>query len=398
MAGETVLVIDDSPTILKVVQLALTKAGYRVETASDGEEGIAKALAAPPDLILLDFVMPKMNGYQVCRALSESKELKEVPVVLLSAKGEQVGERFVQVMGIVDYVTKPFTPEVITQVVAKALAHEPPPEQEPEVPKEALETVEARRSAPVESGPALEGNLRLVPLAEVLSLLGAQRQTGVLSVDREPARIELAFFRGRIALALASGLSEELLLGRYLIGTSTISRQDLDLFLENRADTGAPIGQQLLKMSYITESELREGLLRQTQERVFELLRWTAGHFSFTPSRKLPPLAHEAALGLEVEGVLLEGFRRIDEWHLIERELDDDELIFVRRDEAVQHLGRAQLSREELAVLELVNGKNTVKEIVRLSGKASFDVSKLLFRLLAAKVIRRRVAPVAVAP
>ncbi len=117
MAGETILVVDDSPTILKVVQLVLAKAGFTVDTANDGEEGIARARAKRPDLILLDFVMPKMNGYQVCRALGESPELKHVPVVLMSAKGDQVGERFVKVMGIVDYITKPFSPEAITAVV-----------------------------------------------------------------------------------------------------------------------------------------------------------------------------------------------------------------------------------------------------------------------------------------
>ena len=99
---------------------------------------------------------------------------------------------------------------------------------------------------------------------------------------------------------------------------------------------------------------------------------------------------------LDVDGVLMEGFRRVDEWHLIEREIDDFDAVFLRNEEAVQNVGRARLTREELAVLELVNGKNTVKEIVRSSRMASFDVSKMLFRLLSIKVIRRRIAPVAV--
>jgi hypothetical protein len=68
----------------------------------------------------------------------------------------------------------------------------------------------------------------------------------------------------------------------------------------------------------------------------------------------------------------------------------------LRNEEAVQNVGKARLTRDELAVLELVNGKNSVKDIVRLSRMASFDVSKMLFRLLSIKVIRRRVAPVAV--
>src|SRR5262245_53515576 len=117
MPGETLLVIDDSPTILKVVQLVLSKAGFHITTAPDGEQGLAAARETRPDLILLDFVMPRMNGYQVCRALAVDPELKDIPVILMSAKGDQVGERFVKVMGIVDYITKPFSPEAITAVV-----------------------------------------------------------------------------------------------------------------------------------------------------------------------------------------------------------------------------------------------------------------------------------------
>src|SRR5688500_8524832 len=117
MAGELVLVIDDSPTITKVVQLVLTKAGYQVQTAADGEQGLASVRSQRPDLILLDFVMPRMNGYQFCRELTADAKLRDIPVILMSAKGDQVGERFVKVMGIVDYITKPFSPEAITAVV-----------------------------------------------------------------------------------------------------------------------------------------------------------------------------------------------------------------------------------------------------------------------------------------
>ncbi len=414
MAGETVLVIDDSPTILKVVQLVLTKAGFSVYTAPDGEEGIARARAERPDLILLDFVMPKMNGYQVCRALAESPDLKSIPVVLMSAKGDQVGERFVKVMGIVDYITKPFSPEAITAVVQHTIekypAHPTTPNavdaddtalvtavSEAELPAP-LPTLENGVPAPiVDDGPALQGNLRVVPMAEVLGLLSTQRQWGLLTVARaDSARIEIVFKAGKIELALASGLPDEFLLGRYLVEASTLSRQDLDLFLDGRAPTGKPLGEQLLKMNYVDDGELKEALRKQTQERLYELLRWPEGRFTFVATHSLPALAGEAALNLDVDGLLMEGIRRVDEWHLIEREIDDFDAVFLRNEEAVQQVGRARLTRDELAVLELVNGKHTVKEIVRQSRMASFDVSKMLFRLLSIKVIRRRVAPVAV--
>ena len=72
----------------------------------------------------------------------------------------------------------------------------------------------------------------------------------------------------------------------------------------------------------------------------------------------------------------MEGFRRVDEWHLIEREIDDFDVVFLRNEDAVAQIGRGRLTREELAVLELVNGKNTVKDIVRQSRMGSFEVAR----------------------
>ena len=73
-------------------------------------------------------------------------------------------------------------------------------------------------------------------------------------------------------------------------------------------------------------------------------------------------------LGLDVEAILMEGFRRVDEWNLIEREVDNFDAVFLRNEEAVAHMGSDRLNREELAILDLVNGKNTVKDIVRHHG------------------------------
>jgi hypothetical protein len=126
------------------------------------------------------------------------------------------------------------------------------------------------------------------------------------------------------------------------------------------------------------------------------MLRWSHGSFRFSRTPQLPPAAVEASLGLDVEAILMEGFRRVDEWHLIEREVDNFDLVFLRNEDAVAQMGRGRLTREELAVLELVNGKNTVKDIIRRSRMGSFDVSKMLYRLLSIKLIRRRVMPVAV--
>ncbi len=481
MPGETILVIDDSPTILKVVQLVLTKAGFQVVTAVDGEAGVESARASKPDMILLDFVMPKMNGYQVCRTLAGEQELRDIPVVLMSAKGDQVGERFVKVMGIVDYITKPFSPEAITAVVQHTIGkygkrrgeeHTRPliegandisgsgssdavaaREAEAErkrivdeireglamtvaarvaglyqladaakegqavaaVPTDVAAITDAARAAfdddtlatilsnvrpslfdPAADDSVLQGDLRVIPIAEVLQLLQLQGQSGVLHVARAKGKVEVYFRQGKIDLAAAAGVSDEFLLGRFIVDSQLMSKTDLEAFLKSRAPGSKLLGAQLVKLGYISEMELRQAISKQTAELIYEILRWNFGRFTFKATRDLPPVAVDAALGLDVEGILMEGFRRVDEWHLIEREIDNFDVVFLRNEDAVAQMGRGRLTREELSVLELVNGKNTVKEIIRQSRMGSFDVSKMLYRLLSIKLIRRRVMPVAV--
>ena len=114
--------IDDSPTITKVVQLVLTKAGYQVQTAADGEQGLQAVRAQRPDLILLDFVMPRMNGYQFCRELRSNPAHRSLPVVLMSAKGDKIRGQFVQQTGAVDAITKPFDARALVACIEGALA------------------------------------------------------------------------------------------------------------------------------------------------------------------------------------------------------------------------------------------------------------------------------------
>ncbi|MBZ0233478.1 MAG: DUF4388 domain-containing protein, partial [Deltaproteobacteria bacterium] len=249
------------------------------------------------------------------------------------------------------------------------------------------------------SGPSLTGDLRVVPLAEVLQLIDHQEQSGVLRVTRGAAKIDLYFRKGRIDQALGEGLAEDLLLGRYIVDAELMNRQDFDGFLGSRQEAPAGtrlIGGQLVRLGYLGPNDLKTALARQTAELVYETLRWRWGRFEFIAGRDLPAPVVEASLELDVEAILMEGFRRVDEWHLIERAIDDFDLVFLRNEDAVAQMGRGRLTREELAILELVNGKNSVKDIVRKSRMGSFEVSKMLYRLLSIKLVRRRVLPVAV--
>jgi len=106
MAGARVLVVEDDPSLLRGLKDNLAYEGYDVSTADDGEKGLHAALDTQPDLVVLDIMLPKMNGYEICRLLRE--EGLEMPVIMLTAKSQEPDVILGLDLGADDYVTKPF--------------------------------------------------------------------------------------------------------------------------------------------------------------------------------------------------------------------------------------------------------------------------------------------------
>src|SRR5262245_31875423 len=116
-----ILVVDDSPTIRKVVGSILSAREYEPILAEDGQNALELLEREKVDLVLLDFVMPRMNGYQFCRELRAHAELKNLPVVLMSAKSDKIRGHFVEQTGAIDAITKPFDARGLVAVVEGAL-------------------------------------------------------------------------------------------------------------------------------------------------------------------------------------------------------------------------------------------------------------------------------------
>ena len=117
IATETILIIEDDPTMLRVLKDNFEYSGMLVKTARDGEAGLELALHTQPDLILLDIMLPKINGYEVCRLLRD--EGVDIPIIMLTAKGQESDIVLGLNLGADDYVTKPFRPrELVARVRA----------------------------------------------------------------------------------------------------------------------------------------------------------------------------------------------------------------------------------------------------------------------------------------
>jgi twitching motility two-component system response regulator PilH len=118
MPVKKILVVDDSPTERHVLVELLTKGGYQVTTAENGEEGIAKAKSELPDLILMDVVMPGLNGYQATRTLTRDEKTKHIPVIVCTSKGQETDKIWGLRQGAQDYLAKPINGEELLAKIA----------------------------------------------------------------------------------------------------------------------------------------------------------------------------------------------------------------------------------------------------------------------------------------
>ena len=461
--GARVLVVDDSPTIRKVVQSILEASSYESVTAADGQEALAVLAREKVDLVLVDFVMPRMNGYQFCRELRNHAELRLTPVVLMSAKGDKIRGQFVQQTGALDAITKPFDARGLIAVVEAALKkhervrtaqqHAPLVSEPDESAQDSLapdstelsrDPAERRVQAAAEFATALgklalpellkvgalstqnstevteailravtaesmgsltsllraldfgegthevlAGDVAVISIAEVMQLLQMQRQTGALNVAKRGAEVTFFMREGSLDVAMARGLDDEFLISRYFIEQGLVSREQIDEILGDTKQPPRLFGERLLDRGLVTAAQVHQALLRQSSEIVYETVRWRKGRFSFTVNVS-HPVADQARLKLSPGALVMEGFRRVDEWRLIEDSFDFDDVLH-KDSAAIERLSDSQLlTGLERNVLESIDGERTVREIVDEITGSSFEVCKIIYQFVNSRLVRRK--------
>ena len=119
MAAPLVLAVDDSPTIRKIVELTLRRANYRVRVAASGLEALAALAEEPPALIVLDVMLPRMDGYQVCSLIKRRSGYEQIPVLMLTGKDGIFDKVRGKMVGCSAYITKPFDPPDLLEAVRR---------------------------------------------------------------------------------------------------------------------------------------------------------------------------------------------------------------------------------------------------------------------------------------
>lgn len=431
MAGEKILVIDDSPTVQRLTSMILGAQGYEVILASDGEEGVAKARSERPAVILVDFVMPKMNGFHVCKILKEDPDLRDTPMILVTSRGDKIGSKFVETLGITDFFTKPFQPEEllakIREVIDKrntaALVPPPPrssgradesvamiaaPEFRP--PSDGMEAMvrpivekvldeyvnntlpgiiqhELARALHGEVSADFKGDLANVRIAEVIKRLGQRRRTGRVVINHAEDAAEIFFQDGDVVFASSNCKGNTTPVEELLRTSCGMNQDSLGQAMRIAETTAQPIDRVIVREKMLDQKTFTDCLRRHTESAVYRAMAWKEGAYYF---EKTGPPVFAFPIRIEVDDLLREGAQRAEEWDLIRQKIPEFSMIF---EPMIGNAGKPVmrgLSDIDLKVFSLINGRRSVQDIIETLCMDEFDVAKSLFILLTLGLIWRK--------
>ncbi len=419
MPRGNVVVIDDSATVRKLAEVVLKENGYNVYTAEDGERGLDIAQKVSPSLILVDFVMPKMNGYQFCKLARKNPSLKDVPIILITAKGEAVGEKFTEEFGVVDYFIKPFQPEELVEKVNSILS----PEEELEGVAEVVEEAEVLTESAVEetidrllsrylykelpvliqrtlsdilkhsgvvktSSIVLSGDISDFSLSDLLQLLDATKATGKLSLYSPLMTAELYFDKGNIYYGSTSKQGKSLLSGEIIEKKLNVSREAFYRAYRTAKKSGVPILRAFVDEKILTEDEIMKILEERTREAVYSSMELDSGNFFFE-KMQIPGHLADVKVRIPASHLILEGARRVDERKYAARMFQDPDMVFIRlmTDVAMEDIN---LDDNELRIFSLIDGKRTLGDIIKMSGMEENEVKRIIYTLTRAGILKKK--------
>lgn len=428
-----ILYYDPNPTTAKLATASLRLAGYEVYNAAAQREAVSlfKLHGASGDncivALLLDASADPSVSAAVLRELVRLPGASEIPGILIVSRRNP---NPIPAAAGLPTVRRPFSSPALLKVVSQTVASINAarlPDDTDDVPDQRrvalarllskhfpklgalsegevaalfaeLEGAEELPSPPGEQ--AIHVDLAAQRIESLLEMLSDDSVTGVLSISSEGREARLHLSGGQIRLAEYFGDDEDLKLGRFVVEGGFMRDDELEAFIVGRDPAGRPLGQRLVEAGFITPGELGTAILAQAREITCHVLTFRKGVAGFVPVARLEASAsagaEEGKVELAVSEALLDGLRRLDENAMMGPHMPDLDDVYVRDDAKVSRMAREVLARDELDVLELINGRNSVKDIARRTRTGTFAVSRIVYRLSKSSVVRRRVTPITV--
>ncbi len=415
--NKSVLVIDDSPTVRRLAELVLSQHDYTVYTAEDGDEGLERARQVLPSVILVDFVMPKMNGYKFCRLIRTEDSLKDIPLILISSKGEDVGQTFEERFGVLHYFQKPFEPEELIEKLEEVLAERGGEEDQEEILEAEVAAggmvadlvgVEDRLDKLVrryfekdfrllmkqvigdtlrETGLVKSDTLALsgriggdLALPDLLQFIHLSRLSGRLSIVSRAVFGEVFVEEGMVVFATLSKKGFHQFLTDLIQEDRNIDPVQIREAVEDARDRCVPIGRVLVERAVLSKDELMNYLRRLTEEAFHQILEADSGSF-FLERTDLPVNLRDITFRLPMTSIMLDGLRRLDEKKVAAAHFTDDKVVLIRLITNEDALASVDLDERELEVFSLIDGSRELREIIETSKLDDLEVKRICYSL-----------------
>jgi DNA-binding response OmpR family regulator len=417
-----VLVVDDDRNVQRMLADALSRAGFRVTVERDGEAALAAFERQSFDVVLLDVLLPVLNGYEVARRIKSTPRGEQTPVLMLSGiyKTKLHQAQALEKHGAAGFVEKPFKLNQLFGKLQGLLGDRfptPPPSPSPHgSPEPASEpladpraeaeaslvesaaaestTEETEEDAPDETTPAPTGAAAMGrgsfagrAFPEILADLHRQRATGGLLLRRDKVK-KIVFLRGGAPESVKSNRLSECL-GRVMVRERMISEADCEESLKRMKASGRQQGTVLIEMGCISPHNLRYALELQLRLKLLEVFGWTRGEFQFNP--KAHPPAETVRLQMSTAAIVHEGIKRSYDTARLLAALGEIAGKYVHPAEdplfAAQDMS---LGEEESGLLALMDGSRTVRELRRRGPLSVLDTDRFLYALLASQMVELR--------
>lgn len=393
------LIVDDDRSIQRLLADALAREGFSVTVERDGEWALRTFEQKPFDVVLLDLLLPTVNGYEVARRIKATEQGKATPIVMISGiyKSAVHKQDAVERFGAVAFLEKPFKLAALREALRKALGDRYPrplsaaaPARAPagaekladSAAREEVSFVEkAARQVP--SVQSIKGDLASRPFGELIADLHRFGATGALLLRHDQVK-KIVYFRDGVPISVKSNLLSECL-GRVMVRERMISEAECESSLVKMKESGRQQGTVLIEMGCISPHNLVYALQLQLRAKLLEVFAWESGEFQFSPKVALPQ--GTVKLDLSVAAVIHAGVKRYAPDRLRAALGEVDGKYLALSDDPRHALQELGLPEEELEVLRAADGTRTVSALRGMGPLSPIELDRLIYAMRCAQLL-----------
>lgn len=398
--SKTILVVEDDKSVQKMLQEILEEEGFDVICEKDGDWALRTFESKPIDLVLLDILIPVMNGFQVAEKIRKLPGGKEVPILMISGiyRGVNHRDEAIRRYGAIDYLDKPIEPDDLIAVLREAFGagypsavaaqaereafdkQAPEPFASPESRREQEEVEQRSRDF---AGVARRGKLSEVPFPELLAEFYREKADGALLMRRDKLK-KIVYFRSGYPTFVKSNLLNECL-GKVMVREKMITEAECEESIQLMKKAKRQQGTVLIEMGCISPHNLQYALELQLQVKLFDLFGWEEGDFQYNPKASAPPTT--VSLDSSTAALIYEGIRRKLPAKNLRTILDEALDLYVVPDEdPLVRFQDMELDDAEEKFVARLDGSMTLRQILDL-GLGKEKAYQMIYALKCAGVI-----------